>query len=219
MLNIKWFKSLLVATLTMLAVGAASAQGVNDVTPLNPPQPVENDGKTEVLEFFSYACGHCANLEPSLAAWAKRQPADVKLKRIPVDGINGFMGAAGLFYTLEAMGQLERLHGKIFEAIHVERLILANPAILNKWLEKNGVDPRKYEELQKSFTVDTNIKRARKMNADYKISSVPAMVVNGRFQVAQTAGPERLFGVIDRLIADVRVGRKAAAVKTAVPAK
>ena len=219
MLNIKWFKSLLVATFTMLATGAASAQGVNDVTPLNPPQPVENDGKIEVLEFFSYACGHCANLEPSLAVWAKRQPADVKLKRIPVDGINGFMGAAGLFYTLEAMGQLERLHSKIFEAIHVERLILANPAVLNKWLEKNGVDPRKFEELQKSFTVDTNIKRARKMNVDYKVSSVPAMVVNGRFQVAQTAGPEHLFGVIDGLIADVRANRKAAAVKTAVPAK
>ena len=219
MLNIKWFKSLLVATFTMLATGAASAQGVNDVTPLNPPQPVENDGKIEVLEFFSYACGHCANLESSLAVWAKRQPADVKLKRIPVDGINGFMGAAGLFYTLEAMGQLERLHSKIFEAIHVERLILANPAILNKWLEKNGVDPRKFEELQKSFTVDTNIKRARKMNVDYKVSSVPAMVVNGRFQVAQTAGPEHLFGVIDGLIADVRANRKAAAVKTAVPAK
>ena len=219
MLNIKWFKSLLVATFTMLATGAASAQGVNDVTPLNPPQPVENDGKIEVLEFFSYACGHCANLEPSLAVWAKRQPADVKLKRIPVDGINGFMGAAGLFYTLEAMGQLERLHSKIFEAIHVERLILANPAVLNKWLEKNGVDPRKFEELQKSFTVYTNIKRARKMNVDYKVSSVPAMVVNGRFQVAQTAGPEHLFGVIDGLIADVRANRKAAAVKTAVPAK
>lgn len=219
MLNIKWFKSLLVATLTMLAAGAASAQGVNDVTPLNPPQPVENDGKIEVLEFFSYACGHCANLEPSLAVWAKRQPADVKLKRIPVDGINGFMNATGLFYTLAAMGQLERLHSKIFEAIHVERLILANPAVLNKWLEKNGVDPRKFEEMQKSYTVDTNVKGARKMNVDYKVSSVPAMVVNGRFQVAQTAGPERLFGVIDRLIADVRVGRKAAAVKTAVPAK
>lgn len=218
MLNIKWFKSLLFTAFTLLAT-AASAQAPSDITPLNPPQPVENDGKIEVLEFFSYACGHCANLDPALNIWAKRQSADVKLKRIPVDGINGFMGAAALFYTLEAMGQLDRLHTKIFEAIHVDRVILGSPAILNKWLEKNGVDPRKFEEVQKSFTVDTNIKRARKMNADYKISSVPTMVVNGRFQVSQTAGPERLFANIDRLISDVRVDRKVVAMKMAAPAK
>lgn len=219
MLNIKWFKSLIFAAFTLLATAAASAQGAGDVIPLNPPQPVENDGKIEVLEFFSYACPHCANLDPALSAWTKRQAADVKVKRIPVDGINGYMGGAALFYTLDAMGQLERLHTKIFEAFHVDHVILANPAILNKWLEKNGVDPRKFEEVQKSFTVDTNIKRARKMNVDYKISSVPTLVVNGRFQVSQTAGPERLFGFIDRLISDVRVDKKAAAVKTSVPAK
>jgi thiol-disulfide isomerase/thioredoxin len=54
------------------------------VTTLNPPQPVENDGKVEVLEFFGYGCIHCANLEPKLEAWSKKQLADVKLRRVPV---------------------------------------------------------------------------------------------------------------------------------------
>jgi thiol:disulfide interchange protein DsbA len=219
MLKPKWFKALIAASFALLVASGAAAQNSKEIVPLIPPQPVENDGKVEVLEFFSYACPHCSSLDPSLSAWIKRQPADVKVKRIPVDGINGYMGCAALYFTLEAMGQLDRLHGKIFDAFHVEHLILANPSILNKWLEKNGVDPRKFEEMQKSFSVDTNIKRVRKMNVDYKISSVPTMVVNGRFQLSPVAGPDRMFASIDQLIVEARGGKKAVEVKTSAAAK
>ncbi|HEX9392106.1 MAG TPA: thiol:disulfide interchange protein DsbA/DsbL [Usitatibacteraceae bacterium] len=212
----KWLKSLMFASLTLLA-SSAFAQRPTEVVPLNPPLPVENDGKIEVLEFFSYACPHCNHLDPFLETWIKRQPADVKVKRVPMDGINGFNNGAALFYTLEAMGQLDRLHTKIFDAFHVDFLMLANPAVLNKWLEKNGVDPRKFEEVQKSFSVDNKVKRARAMVADYKINSVPTMVVNGRFQVVQLDGPERLFTTLDRLIGDARGPRKVGA--AASPAK
>lgn len=217
MLKQKWFTSLVFASFTLLAAASASAQRPTEVVPLNPPLPVENDGKIEVLEFFSYACPHCNHLDPELEKWIKRQPADVKVKRIPMDGINGYNSGASLFYTLEAMGQLDRLHSKIFDAFHVDYLILANPAVLNKWLEKNGVDPRKFEEVQKSFSVDSKVKRARAMPADYKINSVPTMVVNGRFQVVQLDGPDRLFSTLDRLVNEARAPRKSAA--AAAPAK
>lgn len=216
MTRINWLKLIIGAAFASFAIGAMAQ--ASDVVPLSPPQPVENDGKVEVLEFFSYACPHCMSLDAPLETWAKRQPADVKFKRIPVDGINGFNGATALFYTLEAMGQLDRMHTKIFDAFHVEHIILANPATLNKWLEKNGVDPKKYEEVQKSFSVATKIQRARKMNVDYKIASVPTMVVNGRFQVAQTSGPERLLGFIDQLINQARAAVAPAPAK-ASPAK
>ena len=58
-------------------------QGNRDVVKLNLPQPVENDGKIEVLEFFAYGCPHCAALEPKLEAWSKKLPTDVKIKRVP----------------------------------------------------------------------------------------------------------------------------------------
>jgi thiol:disulfide interchange protein DsbA len=206
MSRLNWLHTFVASAFAAFAITAIAQSP--DVTPLSPPQPVENDGKVEVLEFFSYACPHCASLDPSLEQWTKRLPADVKFKRVPVDGINGFMGATSIFYTLEAMGQLDRLHAKIFDAFHVEHLILANPAIRNKWLERNGVDPKKFEEVEKSFSVSSKIQRARKMNADYKISSVPTMVVNGRFQVVQVAGADRLLGHIDRLIGEARTSGK-----------
>lgn len=198
---------------TAFAIGGVAAQ--QDIVPLNPPQPVENDGKIEVLEFFSYACPHCANADGPITTWTGKQAADVKFRRVPVDGINGYVGGVSLFYTLEAMGELDRLHAKIFNAFHVEHVILANPATLNKWLEKNGVDPKKFEEVKSSFSVMTKTQRALKMNADYQVSYVPTMVVNGRFQVLQNQGPAKLLEQTDKLIQQVRAAApaKAAAAK------
>jgi protein dithiol oxidoreductase (disulfide-forming) len=215
MLISKLVKSLLVVA-TMSFVTAAVAQpqppnGIRDVTPLNPPQTVENDGKVEVLEFFGYGCIHCANLEPRLEAWAKQQPADVKLKRVPVAFASRSIDSIPIFYTLEAMGLQEKLHQKIFDAANVENVILGNPATLNTWLQKQGVDPKKYEEVQKSFSVQNKIARARKMTTDYAIQSTPTLIVNGRFAVQQNAGADRMFANVDQLIAEARAANKASA--------
>ena len=38
---------------------------------LENPQPVETGKKIEVIEFFSYGCPHCGELEPHPAGWLK----------------------------------------------------------------------------------------------------------------------------------------------------
>ncbi|MCY7386592.1 MAG: thiol:disulfide interchange protein DsbA/DsbL [Burkholderiales bacterium] len=212
----KWLSKIGVLLFTALVFTASHAQRA---TPLNPPQPVENDGKVEVLEFFAYGCIHCANLEPALEAWARKQPADVKVKRIPspvpIMGIDSTI----LYYSLEALGQLDRLHAKIFTAAHLEKVVIGNPAMLNKWLEKNGVDPKKYEEVQKSFSVSTKVQRARKMVEDYKIHATPTIVVNGRFSIEQgSAGAEAMFANVDQLVKDARATLKVSAAPAPVVA-
>lgn len=205
----KWIKRIGAVWVALLAFNVAHAQ--QGVTMLNPPQPVENDGKVEVLEFFAYGCIHCANLEGSFETWVKKQPADVKVKRIPspvpIMGIDSTV----MYYSLEALGQIDRLHSKIFDAIHLEKVVMGNPSVLNKWLEKNGVDPKKYEEVQKSFSVATKVNRARKMVEDYKIHATPMIVVNGRYALEQgTAGAQVMFANVDRLIGQSRATPKAA---------
>jgi protein dithiol oxidoreductase (disulfide-forming) len=198
---------------TVFAVGAM-AQADRDVVQLKNPQPVEADGKIEVIEFFGYGCIHCAQLEPKLEQWVKRQPADVKVRRMPVEYASKGVESIPIYYTLEAMGMLEKLHQKIFDAVHVENVIVANPAAFNKWLEKQGVDPAKYEQVKQSFSVNGKINRAKRIAADYEIISTPTIVVNGRFAVQQPGGPngaERMFANIDRLIAEARASQKPAA--------
>lgn len=216
----------IVAVLAMSATVAISTQaqpaGNRDVVKLNPPQPVENDGAIEVLEFFAYGCPHCAALEPKLDAWAKKLPADVKIKRVPGAAPIRGIDSAAIFYTLEAMGLQEKLQQKIFDAANVQNVILGNPATLNAWLEKQGVDLKKYAEVQKSFSIQNKIARAKKMSVDYQIDSVPTVVVNGRFAATTPqgpSGPDQLFVNVDKLIADARSAKKVATHKAHAPNK
>jgi protein dithiol oxidoreductase (disulfide-forming) len=208
----------IVVALAMSATLAMSTHaqpaGNRDVVKLNPPQPVENDGKIEVLEFFAYGCPHCAALEPKLETWAKKLPPDVKIKRVPGAAPIRGIDSAPIFYTLEAMGLQEKLQQKIFDAANVQNVILGNPATLHSWLEKQGVDIKKYDEIQKSFSIQNKITRAKKMSVDYQIDSVPTLVVNGRFAATTPqgpTGPEQLFVNVDKLIADARPAKKVAA--------
>ena len=199
--------------LALFAVTVAHAQ--QDVTRLDPPQPVENDGKVEVLEFFAYGCGHCANLEPSFEGWVKKQRSDVKVKRVPSPAPLMGIDSTVLYYSLEAMGQINRLHAKIFDALHVQKVVLGNPAVLNSWLEKNGVDPKKYDEIKKSFSVATKVNRARQMVGQYKLHVTPTMIVNGRFAVEPgNSSTAIMFAKIDQLVVQAR-----ATLKTAAPSK
>jgi protein dithiol oxidoreductase (disulfide-forming) len=195
---------------TSFFIATVSAQ----VKPLDPPQPVSDDGTIEVLEFFAYGCGGCAAVEPALEIWSKALPPDVKFRRVP-SGFNLLnIDDISLFYTLEAMGKLDALHSKIFDAAHTERVMLGHRPTLLKWLEKKGVDTKQYETIEKSFSVQSKIMRGRGLANQYKITTTPTLVVNGRFQVNFAGSPlDFLNNTVNRLIEDVRRQNAAQQVK------
>src|SRR5690242_19556358 len=130
-----WFK-LAAATLSFAAAGALA----QPFERLSPAQPTEGGGKVEVIEFFWYGCPHCYSLEPAVNAWAKNLPKDVVFKRVPA-AVGGWVDLARMFYTLEAMGKLDELHAKVFDAIHKSNVNMNNKKARDEWLQKNGVDP------------------------------------------------------------------------------
>ncbi len=208
---------LLLACLLALPIAAETAPEVVAIS----AQPVDRDGKIEVLEFFAYGCVHCADLEPHLKTWLKRQPQDVKFKRIPVGFEIRGIDSVTMFYTFEAMGLMndgdraDKLHAKIFDAVNKQNLILGSPPVFKKWLEAQGINVGRYEATKNSFSVKNKIAHARQMLADYKIEATPTLVVDGRYLVSQLNGPERLFAHIDRLIKESRADVKARALKSA----
>ena len=111
---------------TAFALGAAFAMPAfaqnAPYTPITPAQPTEDASKIEVVEFFSYGCPHCADFNPLLHAWAAKHPGDVVVKKVPITfGRAAWANIAKLYYTLEITGDLQRLEGDVFKAIHVER--------------------------------------------------------------------------------------------------
>jgi thiol:disulfide interchange protein DsbA len=107
------------------------------------------------------------------------------------------------------MGLLEKLHVKVFQAIHVERLTLNTDASILSWIEKQGVDKTKFADLAKSFGVASKLKRAVQLQNDFKIEGVPSLGVAGKYYVdGTTAGSmDRALQVTDSLLAQVRQGR------------
>src|SRR5690349_15386894 len=154
--------SILVALAGLAAFAPqASAQSPLYAT-LNPPQPVEGGGKVEVTEFFWYGCPHCFALEPFINSWLKNKPADVVFKRVPTYN-DAWAPMVVLYYTLEAMGVVDQYHSKVFDAIHKDHVNLNNKTKRDEWLKANGIDPAKFAEVEKSFTVNTKVNRARQL--------------------------------------------------------
>ena len=191
--------------------GNAAAQGTpiegKHYTRLAQPVPVSVPaGKIEVVEFFSYGCPHCFALEPTLEQWAKRLPADVVLKRVPV-GFNAlYENYQKIYYALEAMGQVENMHRKVFNAIHQQRLRLDKEADIAAFMTANGIDGAKFVELYKSFTVQTKAKQAQQLSQAYKIEGVPTLAVQGRYTTSgsQAGSNERALAVADALVQTAR---------------
>ena len=113
---------------------------------------------------------------------------------------------ATLYYTLEALGSIDRLQLRVFEALHKERLRLDQKPFRETWLAKKGIDLNKYLEVEKSFTVITNVQRARQLTRAYRVDSVPRLVIGGRFATSpeQAGGTDSVFTVVDERIARVR---------------
>lgn len=190
----------LVATIS-LAPLAALAQRGPDYYELNPPQPVETTGKIEVLEFFWYGCIHCYNLEPKLETWLRTLPKDVEFRRVPAVFNERWGHDASIFYAFEALGVLDKVHRPFFDAIHRDRLRTDNWPSLSAWLEKQGVDAKKFEAAFKSFGVQSKTKRAIRLTTAYKIDGTPAMAVHGRYTVPSS---EAMLGTVNQLVAQVR---------------
>jgi thiol:disulfide interchange protein DsbA len=166
-------------------------------------------GKTEVVEFFWYNCPHCNAFEPTLSTWVKKLPKDVAFRRVPIAFQESFVPQQRLYYTLEAMGLVEQLHGKVFAAIHAEKLNLAKAEGITEWVGKQGVDVAKFVEQYNSFTVVTKVNRASQLQNAYKIEGVPALGIAGRFYTdgGMAGNMERALQVVDYLVGEVRSGR------------
>jgi protein dithiol oxidoreductase (disulfide-forming) len=111
-----------------------------------------------------------------------------------------------VFYAFEALGVLERLHRPFFDALHRDRLKSRDAAPMNEWLQKNGVDVKKYDEAAKSFGVQSKVRRATQLSAAYRIDGTPALAVHGRYTVSAEQGrtQQGMLAIADYLIGVAR---------------
>ncbi|TXI72958.1 MAG: thiol:disulfide interchange protein DsbA/DsbL [Limnohabitans sp.] len=208
------FATGLAACSAWLVQGAAWAQQAfragKDFLSLDRPVPSDvGAGKVELIEFFWYSCPHCNAFEPTFAQWVKNAPKDVVVRRVPVAFRDDFAPQQRLYYTLEAMGLLDTVHAKVFHAVHVERLPLNTDALIQSWVEKQGVDGKKFAETARSFGVASKVKRAVQLQNEFRVEGVPSLGIAGRYYTdGSLAGSmERALKVAEYLLAQARQPR------------
>jgi len=162
--------------------------------------------EVEVIEMFSYTCPHCFRLEPAVEEWKKTLPENVTFTKVPAIFRDSWLELAKVYYAAEATGDLEMLHPKLFNAIHVEKRRLTTEEQLLDFVEEQGVDRESFAKMMNSFTVKSKVKKALVMSQTSGITGVPSMIVDGRYRTdaSSAGGAEALFEVVDQLIEKVQ---------------
>jgi thiol:disulfide interchange protein DsbA len=181
-------------------------------------QPVSTPpGTIEVVEGFWYGCGHCYALEPRLEAWEKKKPEWIVLKRVPVIWNEVTREDARLFYTIESLGLLEKLHTEVYRQIHAKSKPLtvirggrvdraATEKAAREFLTSNGVSAEDFARHYRTFSAENKLRQAENLSRRYMLDHTPMMVVHGKYLTDQemAGGAEQMFQLINDLAARER---------------
>lgn len=176
---------------------------------LTPTQPTSSSpGQVEVAEIFWYGCPHCFEFEPYLARWEEQKAEYVSFVRIPAVWNSTLRTHARAFYTADALGKSDEMHDALFAEIHRNGNPLDTREALAEFFGRFGVEPDQFEQAFDSFDVHARLQRAEELNSRYRITSVPSIVVNGKYTTSSgTVGSyDQLIELIDELAASERPG-------------
>jgi protein dithiol oxidoreductase (disulfide-forming) len=181
------------------------------------PISTDNAAKIEVMEIFWYGCGHCYSMEAPINAWVKKLPSDVYFKRVPGLPNPSWAPMAKAFYAMETLGVSEKLHTKLFEAIHkTKTLDPTNEAAAIVWVTaQSGLDKLKVEGAFKSFATNTSLNRAAITFRNSGATGVPSLIIDGKYITSSTmsGGNDQALSVADYIISNVRADKAKTAKK------
>ena len=205
------FSALAAASLGLGLARTAAAQGTpvsgqeyqNVATPTPVTAPA---GTVDVVEFFSYACPHCFEFEPTLEKWLQNKTEGVHLHRYQVRFLQNYTNFQPMYFTLEQMDLVDAMQQKVFNAFHLEHLRLDKPDDIAAFMTKNGVDAKRFMAIFNSFAIRAKVQQANQLMDTYGVNGVPTIVVNGTWQTSPTLakGAEPTTKVVEYLVAKVR---------------
>lgn len=170
----------------------------------NVPTPTNQDGKIQVVEFFSYGCPACFAFEPTLENWLKTKPKNVDFDRVPVVFDPGWDVLARAYYTAKDLNALDKLTPAIFNALHVQGIDLTNQANLEAFFIKEGVSKQDFESaFNFSPRIDTQLMQADRLMRSLGVFQIPTLVVDNKYKtnIGMVNGdPNRLIKVVNYLI-------------------
>ena len=162
----------------ILAFSASAAQITDGKQYVTIDKPVA--GEPQVLEFFSFYCPHCYQFEEVLHVSdnvKKKLPEGTKMTKYHVE----FLGPLGKDLTQAwavamALGVEDQITAPMFEAVQKTQTV-QTVADIRKVFTDAGVKGEDYDAAWNSFVVKSLVAQQE------KAAGVPAMFVNGKYQL------------------------------------
>ncbi|MCF7979397.1 MAG: thiol:disulfide interchange protein DsbA/DsbL [Chromatiaceae bacterium] len=208
------FSLYLLAFLAFLCLPlTASAELVEgrDWKAVSAPATEQEGDEIEVLEFFSYGCPHCGDINPLIKQWAEGLPSDVRFERVPVTfGRAAWESLSRLYFALDFAGELETLDQMVFDAVIKQRTNLYTEKTALNWIGEQGVDREAFAKFYNSFAVEAALARANTLAARFRVDAVPMIIVDGRYVVLGEGAKSKadLIEIADTLIVKAREARQ-----------
>jgi thiol:disulfide interchange protein DsbA len=199
----RWITGLLCAFAFCAQASADYAEGV-EYERISPPAPTSVDnGKVEVLEVFWYGCPHCYDFEPYLEKWLPDKPQAAQFVRQPAILNYSWIIHARMYYALDAIGEADRVHKAIFQAMHEQGRSLADMDSISRFLAQQGVDVKAFRKAFESPQAEADLERAAQLQRNYGITGVPSVIVDGKYRTSATqAGSyDEMLKVVNYLVA------------------
>jgi thiol:disulfide interchange protein DsbA len=157
-----------------------------------------------VIEFFAYQCPHCYKLEKFADAWKKKNAGKVQFRSVPTDlGRKEFSSFMIVHHSAEKLGLLDSAIPALFNRLHEQKKAFASLDEAVDFLVSLGAseqDAKKAIEDQEA--VKTAIDESFRLLSKYKITGVPAILVNHRykFDVTKAGGYDKVFEVVEETL-------------------
>ncbi len=199
------FRTLAVSLFAILFLAQAHAQSYeegSDYVALDVPVRTASESGVEVAEVFWYGCPHCYAFKPLIESWAETIPDYVNYVKIPAALGASWEPHAKAFYALKAMGELDKVHDALFEALAGERRPLDSGEALADFVAEYGVDGEAFLKNYNSFGVNARMQQAQSKIRGARVTGTPTMLVAGKYRVtAGMAGShEAVLDVVDYLV-------------------
>ena len=178
-------KKVLLALAGMILAFSATAAQITDgkqYTTLEKPVV----GEPQVLEFFSFYCPHCYQFEEVIHVSdnvKKKLPEGTKMTKYHVE----FLGPLGKDLTQAwavaiALGVEDKITAPMFEAVQKTQTVQTVADIRKVFIDA-GIKADEYDAAWNSFVVKSLVAQQEKAAADLGLRGVPAMFVNGKYQL------------------------------------
>jgi len=206
---IRTIRTLGVSLFALLFLAQANAQSYEEgrhYVALDVPVRTASETGVEVAEVFWYGCPHCYSFKPIIESWAKTAPDYVNYVKIPAALGASWEPHAKAFYALEAMGELDKVHDALFDALAGERRPLNSGEALADFVAGYGVDGEVFLKNYNSFGVNARMQQAQSKIRGARVTGTPTMLVAGKYRVTATmAGShEAVLDVVDYLVEQER---------------